>query len=150
MGVEIEFVDTNVLYYAHDRSAGEKRVVARELIEKLDSDRRGAISIQVLQEFSVTVLAKGGRDLKENDLADILEDLSDWIVFSPGASDVIDALALRRRYGISFWDAMIIQAAIQVKAPTIWSEDLNDGQEYGGVTVRNPFGPKGSEGKAAR
>jgi len=138
MSGEIEFIDTNLLYYAHDRSARSKRETAASLIEKLDAERRGALSIQVLQELSVTILSKGPKDVQD-ELEEILEDLSDWTVYSPGPADVIEALRTSRRFKIAFWDAMIVQAAIGTGARILWSEDLNDGQEYGGVIVRNPF-----------
>ena len=142
MSGEVEFVDTNVIYYAHDRSAGEKRDAARDLLELLDADGRGALSIQVLQELAATILSKGEIDLRREDLEGIIEDLSDWTVFSPAPEDIIEALRLRTRYRLSFWDAMIVHAAREVGAAILWSEDLSDGQDYGGVVVRNPFSGK--------
>ena len=142
MSGEVHFVDTNVVYYAHDRTAGEKRETAMGLLNLLDADRRGALSVQVLQEFAVTAMERGSDGLPETEVQGIIEDLSDWIVFSPGPADVLDALALRRRFKISFWDAMIVHGAMEVGASVLWSEDLNDGQDYGGVVVRNPFARK--------
>ncbi len=142
MNGEVEFVDTNVIYYAHDRSAGEKRDVARGLLVLLDADGRGALSIQVLQELAATILSKGEGDVPQDEIEGIIDDLSDWTVFSPGPDDVIGALRLRRRFRLSFWDAMIVHAAREVGAAILWSEDLSDGQDYGGVVVRNPFSGK--------
>jgi len=139
MDGETEFVDSNVIVYAHDRNAGDKRNKARELLSRLDSTGSGALSVQVLQEFVVTAGQKVKQPLPYKDLQAILEDLSDWIVFCPGPADVLDALSLSQRFHFSFWDAMIVQASLQVKAATLWSEDLSDGQDYGGVVVRNPF-----------
>ena len=58
---------------------------------------------------------------------------------SPTVADILEAINIQSRYEISFWDAMIIQSAIRLKCEKIWSEDLNAGQQYAGVTVDNPF-----------
>ncbi len=58
---------------------------------------------------------------------------------SPTVSDILEAINIQTRYEVSFWDAMIIQSAIRLKCERIWSEDLNAGQQYAGVTVANPF-----------
>jgi predicted nucleic acid-binding protein len=139
MSGDVDFVDTNIIVYAHDRSAGEKREVAASLILRLDAEKRGALSVQVLQELVSAVTVRGKVKIPEEELVGILEDFSDWTVFCPGAADVIEALAVRSRYKISFWDAMIVHAALEVSAAVLWSEDLSDGQDYGGVIVRNPF-----------
>jgi predicted nucleic acid-binding protein len=65
--------------------------------------------------------------------------MSTWQVIEPGRSDVLSAIDAAARWQVSFWDAMILTAAIRAGAATVWSEDLNDGQVYDGVVVRNPF-----------
>ena len=108
-------------------------------MRRLDDDGVGAVSLQVLQEFAVVVGAKVAPPLGDKQIAELIEDLSDWIVFCPGPGDVVAALELKRQHGVSFWDAMILRAAREVEASILWTEDLGHGQDYDGVTVRNPF-----------
>jgi predicted nucleic acid-binding protein len=133
------FVDTNVLIYAYDRTAGEKRSRARSLIDMLWMDVRGCISLQVLQEFYVTVTTKIPRPLRAEDAAEIVRDLSYWRLHTPVAEDVLGAIDLQQRQRTSFWDAMILWSALQLGCDMIWSEDLGQGQRYDGVKVVNPF-----------
>jgi predicted nucleic acid-binding protein len=135
----LQFVDTNVLIYAHDVSAGQKRVRARELLREFWQSGEGCLSIQVLQEFYVNVTRKVARPLESHLAAQIIADLAVWTLHSPGVEDVLDAIRLQDRHSISFWDAMILTSAIQLGCQTIWSEDLNPGQIYGPVTVLSPF-----------
>jgi predicted nucleic acid-binding protein len=135
----LQFVDTNVLIYAHDLSAGEKQIRARDLIRELWQSGEGCLSIQVLQEFYVNVTQKVARPLAPEEAGQIVADLAAWQVHRPGVEDLLDAIRLQERYRISFWDAMIVASAAQMDCQTIWSEDLNPGQAYGQVTVLNPF-----------
>lgn len=134
-----QFVDTNILVYAHDQSAGEKHNQAKTLIQELWQAKTGCLSVQVLQEFYVVVTQKVRRPLTAAAAARIIEDLAFWRVYAPNTRDVLGAIELQRRYTLSFWDAMIMWSAAQLGCATLWSEDLNPGQEYGVVRVRNPF-----------
>lgn len=135
----LQFVDTNILIYAHDRSAGDKQIRARELVRELWQSGEGCLSIQVLQEFYVNVTQKVSKPLAREVAAQIIADLSLWPTHRPGTEDILDAISLQNRYPISFWDAMIIASAIQMGCETLWSEDLNPGQIYDQVRVLNPF-----------
>lgn len=134
-----EFLDTNILVYAHDSTAGEKRRRAAELILSLGRERRGLLSVQVLTEFVVTVTRKVPRPLSLEDAAQLADDYSTWTVYRPEPEDIGRATRLACRYKISLWDALIIHAAAQMDAAILWSEDLNHGQIYEGVAVKNPF-----------
>ena len=136
---ERQFVDTNVLIYAHDDSAGAKHLRAEALIKDLWQSRLGCLSIQVLQEFYVNVTKKVARPLATSVAAQIITDLSTWQVHSPTSADVLQAIQLQERYQLSFWDAMIITSAVRMGCQTVWSEDLNSGQTYDQVMVVNPF-----------
>lgn len=135
----LEFLDTNVLIYAHDRSAGEKHAKARNLVRQLWETGNGCLSVQVLQEFYVTVTRKVAQPMSIEDAAQILRDLSFWQIHTPNAEDVLGAIDIQRHYQISFWDAMVIHSARCSGCQVIWSEDLSDGQEYENLLVRNPF-----------
>jgi predicted nucleic acid-binding protein len=136
---ERQLVDTNVLVYAHDVSAGPKAARARQLLDELWSTGRGCVSIQILQEFYVTVTRMTRRVLDPATASEVVADLGTWLVHAPTPADVLAAIALHRRRRIAFWDAMVMQSAAQLGCQTVWSEDLSAGQAYNGVTVRNPF-----------
>lgn len=136
---DFQFVDTNILIYAHDVSTGYKHTRARELLQSLWRSEEGCLSIQVLQEFYVSVIRKVAKPLTPEVAAQIITDLSVWQIHRPGLEDVLDAIRLQIRYQVSFWDAMIIASAIQLGCLTLWSEDLNPGQTYDGVSVSSPF-----------
>ncbi|MCJ7625913.1 MAG: PIN domain-containing protein [Anaerolineaceae bacterium] len=134
-----QFIDTNILVYAHDSSAGVKHIRAKEIIRGLWENRFGCLSIQVLQEFYVTVTQKVTIPMELSLAMDIISDMSHWNIHAPCAGDVLAAIDLQQRYCISFWDAMITQSAVQMRCGVIWSQDLQSGQMYHGVRVVNPF-----------
>ena len=133
------FVDTNILMYAHDRSTGLKHDRAKALIDELWLHRSGAISTQVLQELAVNLRRKAGRPLDAKATREVVADYLTWQVIVNTGDSVLGALELEERYHISFWDALVIHAAQASGAEVLYSEDLADGQDYGGVTVVNPL-----------
>jgi predicted nucleic acid-binding protein len=135
----LAFVDTNVLIYAYDRSAGRRHEHAAELVGELGARRRGAISVQVLQEFYVNVTHKIAEPLDHDAALGRVRSLSRWPVHRPGATDVLSAARLAHTQRLSFWDAMIVTSAHTLGCEVLWSEDLNDGQDVAGVIIRNPF-----------
>ena len=135
----LQFVDTNILIYAHDISAGQKHGRAKELMRDLWHSGDGCLSIQVLQEFYVNVTQKVTKPLSAEAAAQIIADLSVWEVHCPKTEDVLHAIRLQKRYQISFWDAMILVSALQLGCHMLWSEDLNPGQVYEQVEVKSPF-----------
>lgn len=134
-----QFVDTNVLVYAHDTSAGTKHERAKALLTDLWNAGNGCLSIQVLQEFYVSVTRKVLKPLDGEAASLIVSDLAQWTIHAPDVEDVVGAIEVHRRSGISFWDAMIIRSAAQLGCGIVWSEDLNPGQAYQEVRVANPF-----------
>ena len=133
------FVDTNILVYAHDRGAGAKYEIAKELVEHLWRERTGVISTQVLQEFYVSVRRKALNPLQPRQAKQLLTDYLCWEVVVNDGEALLGAIDLETRYTISFWDALIVHAANLARAATLYSEDLNHGQLYGNVRVANPF-----------
>lgn len=134
-----EFLDTNVLVYAFDTSAGRKKRDAEQLISRLWETGTGCLSIQVLQEFFVTVTAKVSRPLSVDQAIDRIREFAAWKVFAPTSDDILAAIAIRKHSEIHFWDAMIVQAASESGCRILWTEDLNDGQVIRGVQIRDPF-----------
>ena len=133
------FVDTNVLIYAHDKGAGGRHRVAADLVRRLWEERTGVLSTQVLQELWVNVRRKAARPVPRDEALELVKDYRRWEVVVTSAESVVEAIGLEERYGISFWDALIIQAAQSAGVETLYSEDLNGGQVYGSVRVVDPF-----------
>lgn len=133
------FVDSNVFVYAYDASAGHKRESARELVAGLWRSGYGCLSVQVLQEVFVNVTRKVSKPLTVREAATLVEDLSAWTVHSPGPRDVLSAVELHERTGVTFWDAMILTSARSLGCEILYSEDLNPGQSYDGVLAVNPL-----------
>ena len=134
-----QFVDTNVLIYAHDQSAGAKHERASALLKELWENGNGCLSVQVLQEFYVNVTRKIAKPLDVDTAKRVIADLGQWTVHSPNVEDVVEAIDAQGRFKLSFWDSMIITSAARLGCSIVWSEDLNDGQNYDGVKVINPF-----------
>jgi predicted nucleic acid-binding protein len=132
------FVDTNILMYAHDKAAGVKHERAKALVEELWRDRTGVVSTQVLQELAVNLRRKAGRPLDPKATREVIADYLTWQVVVNGAESILEALDLEARYQISFWDALVLQAAHVSGAEILYSEDLSEGQTYGTVRVVNP------------
>lgn len=134
-----EFVDTNILIYAFDGSAGTKQARAQELLERLWEDGTGCVSVQVLQEFFVATTRKVAHPLSIDEAADRVREFATWKVFSPTANDVLAAIALQKQARLSFWDAMVVEAAAELGCDVLWTEDMNNGQLLRGVRIRSPF-----------
>jgi predicted nucleic acid-binding protein len=134
-----EFVDTNVLVYSYDQSAGRKRELALRLLDRLWVTGTGCVSLQVLQEFYVSATGRLRPALTPAEAASETSVLAQWRLHEPGRSDLLSAIDFHRRLRISFWDAMILQSARQMRCQILWTEDLKDGQTYAGVGVRSPF-----------
>lgn len=133
------FADTNILVYAHDRSAGVKHQRARAVVEGLWNSETGVLSTQVLQELCINLRRKASHPLTPGEIRQVLQDYLNWeVVVNDGAS-VLQALDIEVRYKISFWDALIVQAAESAGVAILYSEDLSDGQIYGQVRVVNPL-----------
>ncbi|WP_434656000.1 PIN domain-containing protein [Thermoanaerobacterium thermosaccharolyticum] len=137
--IGLQFVDTNILVYAHDISAGRKHEIAKKLLKDLWNTRNGCLSTQVLSEFYVTITKKVKRPLSPSQASQIISDLGLWKLDIPNVEDILDAIQISQRYMISFWDSLIVRSAINLDCSIIWSEDLNSGQYFDKVKVVNPF-----------
>ena len=137
MNAEV-FVDTNVFLYSIDDSpaASEKREVAREILRT----EPWGWSVQVAAEFFVNATSNKRTFRLTTDLAESL--VETWLRFPTAeiTPDIVRvAMTLHRRFQTSYWDSAILAAAKQLGCHTVYSEDLNDQQNYDGVTVVNPF-----------
>jgi predicted nucleic acid-binding protein len=132
------FVDTNILVYAHDAKDGRKQAISKGILRGLTYTGAGVVSMQVLQEFYNTVTRKLEFPLPRNEARAIVADLSHFCIKTV-PDDLLTAFQVEDQAKISFWDAMIVSAAIKAGATSILSEDLNAGQVIGGVRIENPF-----------
>ena len=135
----LQFIDTNVLVYAHDATAEEKHGRSDLLVSELWVSRQGHLSVQVLQELYVTLTQVVPSPLDLEAASKILRNLSHWRVHVPNPEDVLGAIHLQQRHRLSFWDAMILWSANQLDCEVVWSEDFDHGQVYDRVMVKNPF-----------
>jgi predicted nucleic acid-binding protein len=133
------FVDTNILVYAHDVSAGDRHAKAFAIIESLWEMETWVISVQVLQEFYVTVTRKIKNPLKPYETREIIRNYLAWPMQINDPEMTIRASEIEEKNGLFFWDALIVAAAIQLQAKKIITEDFNHGQIIEGVLVENPF-----------
>jgi predicted nucleic acid-binding protein len=133
------FVDTNILVYAHDRSAGVKHQRAQRLLEQLWDSGQGVLSTQVLQELCMNLRRKISHPLPVNEVRLLIRDYATWEVVTNTSESVLQALDIELRYKTSFWDALILQAAESSGATILYTEDLATGQRYRAVQVVNPL-----------
>ncbi|MCZ2152213.1 MAG: PIN domain-containing protein [Bryobacterales bacterium] len=133
-----DFLDTNVLVYAYDSTDTHRRLIAQNLLKKAVAGEI-VISTQVLGEFAATLLHKLSPAVRPEDAIAILDALGPISMVIPDGDTVRRAVEARARYGVHFYDGMIIAAAEKGGCSRIWSEDLNASQQYFGILVENPF-----------
>lgn len=133
------FLDTNILVYGYDASAGSKHEIARKIIMDLWNSGLGLLSAQVLQEFFVSVTRKAPRPLEVKLAREIISDLLKWDVVVNEGESILEAMEIHSRYKYSFLDSMVIQAARRGGAAVLFSEDLSHGRTVAGVKIINPF-----------
>jgi predicted nucleic acid-binding protein len=134
----VRFADTNILLYAISRDPSEQEKAQRA--NAILAGRDLALSVQVLQEFYVQATRAGHQDaLTHKQAVRLIESFRRFEVQDNTASIMMAALATSHLFQISYWDAAIIEASRAVGCDVVLSEDLNDGQDYAGVWVENPF-----------
>jgi predicted nucleic acid-binding protein len=133
------FFDTNLLVYLFDNSEPEKKARAQEALHREVAAGRAALSTQVLQEFYVNVTRKLASPLPTEVAEARVRDFSRLPLVRVDAPLILAAIARSRRMGFSFWDALILEAALAAGADRLLTEDLRHGQEIEGLRVENPF-----------
>ena len=135
--IERSFVDTNILVYAHDKSAGAKQILAAELLDQGTQTGRMVLSTQVFQEFFVSAVKKLGMD--PSVARRTIELYGTLQVVTIDLPDILAAIDLQRLHQYSFWDTLIIRAALSARCSILYTEDLQHGQVIDGLKVVNPF-----------
>ncbi len=133
------FVDTNVLVYARDTSEAAKHKAAVAWMEYLWNSRKGRLSIQVLQEYYVTVTRKMKPGLRKEEARNDVRALRVWQPLELDGVVLEGAWVAEDRFSLSWWDALIVSAAQVLGCRVLLSEDLAAGQDLNGVMVVNPF-----------
>ncbi len=134
------FLDTNIFIYAHDQSDEIKTNAAQELITKAHKGQ-GVISDQIVREFCNVATKKFSILMSTDDIIDTIKTELQPLLLASSLDESLyeDALRLKDRYGLSFYDSAILQMAIYLKCNVIYSEDMKDGETYGTIKVVNPF-----------
>lgn len=136
------FLDTNVLVYTFDASAPEKRATAREWVRTGLSSQRGVIGTQVVQEFMNVALSRFARPMGVTEARDYLRGvLQPLCRHVPSSASYDHALLVKEETGYSWYDALIVTAAIETGCKWLVTEDMDHGRTIGSLTIRNPFGP---------
>jgi len=130
------FFDTNVLVYADDRANLAKQRRAIDLVAEHRRAGTGVLSLQVLQEYFVTITGKLKVDARIARRK--VELLAEFDVATPGVADILAAIDLHRLHGFSFWDCLILRSAKQAGCSVLFTEDLQK-REIDGVSIVNPF-----------
>ena len=133
------FIDSNVLVYAYNRAEPRKRTVATELIASLLENRNAAVSVQVLGEFFRVVTRRIATPLSVEQATAVIDVIGSLQVLDIDMAMVRRAIATHSRYGVNYWDSLIIAAAERANCTGILSEDFNSGQSYHGILAVNPF-----------
>lgn len=133
-----DFIDSNVLVYLFDEANLEKYHRARALVNRLVDDRSGCISFQVVQETLNVITAKLGIG-NQRAVEFMDETLAPLWRINPSTELYLRALELRERYGFSFYDSLIVAAALEAGCTRLHTEDLQHGQQIQGLTIQNPF-----------
>ncbi len=135
----VAFVDANVLVYAHDASETVKQPIAEAVLQELWSSGTGVLSTQILQEFYSVATSKLNPPMSPAQAREIVSLYSAWPVVLIEPSLIVTASRLQEQHQLSFWDALVIEAARAFGASRLITEDFNDGQDIEGVRIENPF-----------
>ena len=131
------FFDTNVLVYADDKAKPSKQRRALALVAEHRRAGTGVVSLQVLEEYFVTITTKLHVD--PGIARRKVELLAEFDVATPDVADILAAIDLHRIHGFSFWDALILRAAKQSGCSVLLTEDLQARREIDGLHIENPF-----------
>jgi len=141
------FVDTNILVYALDPKEPVKQPVASRLLREAAASGSLVVSTQVLQEFYAVMLRR--RFLSPADSADALKAWAEHEVVDTTPALVMRAVELHQQHGFEFWDALVIQAALEAGCSVLYTEDMQHGRKIADLQIVNPFLREVHEERAA-
>lgn len=135
------FIDTNILVYAHDPDEGSKYDTAVAVLADLWRNGTGVLSTQVLQEFYSIATRKMKPAMSRQEARARVAEYGEWCSMGTDPQLIVSASILDERHNLQWWDALILEAAMRSGATTLLTEDMQHGQRFGRLTVRNPFAP---------
>jgi predicted nucleic acid-binding protein len=133
------FIDSNIVVYSYDETDPSKQLKAQQEMKNIMESGEGCVSTQVFGEFFHTVVVRKKLMSPMEALSAIQRLERGFRIGSIEPSLVRDAIAIHQRFQLRYWDSLIIATAKRMKCVEVLSEDMADGQDYGGVVVRNPF-----------
>ena len=133
------FFDTNVLAYEYDLSNSKKQSVAKNLLDKWRASGNFVISTQVLQELYVVLTKRLIPTMSDEEAGEIITTYSVFNVVTVTTETILRAIKIKKRYRLSFWDSLIVSAAVDGKCRILFTEDLSDGMKIEGIKIVNPF-----------
>ena len=133
----MKFIDTNVWVYALTEQDHAKKKIAAELISKTYLEDTICVNAQVLKEFANFAFKRTTKSADE--INAVLKKMASYSFVPDTKELVMQAVALKERYDVGFYDSLMLSAANKAKCDVIYTEDLNSGQKYGAVTAINPF-----------
>jgi len=133
------FLDTNILVHAYDKHYPKKQATAQVLLKEGIETESVVLSSQVLGEFFVVITHKIKNPISAEEAQKIIALLGILQIVDVDLSLVNLAVENHKKYGISYWDSLILAAAERAGCKRVMTEDLNHGQEYNSVLVENPF-----------
>ena len=133
------FFDSNILVYLFDESSPAKQARAREVFDRHGRTGQIVVSPQVLQEFYVTVTRKLARPLTGAAALAAVTNFSAYPLVPVDGSTVLRAIQLHHSASLSFWDALIVEAALEGNCQRVFSEDMQQGRRFGDLVIENPF-----------
>ena len=134
------FLDTNIFVYGYDERDPIKQSIAEGLIRSLAIEGEAVISYQVIQEFFNIVLLKIPQKMPHAEAQRYLDvTFRPLHIVPPSATLISEAIRIQERFRLSWYDSLIVSAAQQAGCTILYSEDLQHAQQFGTVTVRDPF-----------
>ena len=131
------FFDTNIFIYIVSSAPADRD--KREIAQSLLTESEFCLSVQILQEFMDVTLRKTQLGLTHVEISDMVRHMAGYPLVETSVALAQRAFDIKIRFGIRYWDAAMVAAALELGCHTIYSEDLSHGQDYGGVIVLNPF-----------
>ena len=136
---DLTFVDTYILVYAHDASESDKQPIAEALLRELWRQGTGVLSTQVLQEFYVVATRKYDPPMSRDLARRLVAHYANWRVIGVDLPLIVSASELEEMHSLSFWDALVVEAARRAGATRLATEDMQDGLEFGDLRIHDPF-----------
>ena len=133
------FIDTNILVYAFDKSESQKQAIAQQILKEKGNWGKIVLSTQVLQEFFVVVTKKLTQPLPKEIAYQVVQSLAEYPLVEINAPIILKAIHRHQTDNFSFWDALIVEAALNAGCYVLLSEDMQENRRIDSLIIQNPF-----------